>query len=114
MRVTKKGYFAAAHHLPGYMGKCARNHGHTWLYEVTVTADLNTNTGMVLDFHDLKATMEQFDHSDLNDFLEMPTCENIAKYLVDSIVTTFTQVAFVGLTLWESPDSSIYTEFTKA
>lgn len=82
--VTKQFRFEAAHHIPNHPGKCKRLHGHSYMVEVTVIGDTNEETGMVIDFDDLKAAVgpviEQYDHRNLNDiFLPLTTAENIAR-----------------------------------
>jgi len=91
--ISVRTSFSAAHHLRGYEGACERAHGHNWLVEVFVEGEELNETGMVLDFRKLRASLssviEKLDHSDLND-LEIfktvnPTSENIAKYIFDSM-----------------------------
>ena len=85
--------FEAAHHLPGYPGKCARPHGHGYRLEVTVSGPVRED-GLVMDFYDLKRIVEervisQLDHRDLNGleaFAEVnPTAENIARYVYEQL-----------------------------
>ena len=81
MDLYLKRKFDAAHFLPGYEGKCANMHGHTWVVEVWVSGKVDPVTGMVCDFGDLKAPIDALDHTLLNDTLENPTAENLAKHL---------------------------------
>jgi 6-pyruvoyltetrahydropterin/6-carboxytetrahydropterin synthase len=81
--------FEAAHRLPNVPEghKCARLHGHSFLVRVSVTGDVDSDTGWVLDFDDLKQAFEpiktQLDHYYLNDIdgLENPTSENLARWI---------------------------------
>ena len=41
--------FDAAHSLPGYQGKCANLHGHTYMVEVVIEGAIGEN-GFVMDF----------------------------------------------------------------
>jgi 6-pyruvoyltetrahydropterin/6-carboxytetrahydropterin synthase len=50
---TRRFTFDAAHRVMGHEGKCRHLHGHTYVAEVTVTADIN-DLGMVVDFAVLK------------------------------------------------------------
>ena len=44
---------------------------------------------MVYDFTHLKSLIhKKLDHKNLNDFIEQPTVENIAKYICDSLGET--------------------------
>lgn len=68
MKVTKEITFDVAHMLSYYEGKCANLHGHTYKLQVTVEADVDDITHMVLDFNILKqvlneSVMDVFDHA---------------------------------------------------
>ena len=68
MLLTKKFTFEMAHALPGYEGKCANLHGHSYHLEVTVEGSGCDEDGMVLDFHKIKELVQQaiitpFDHA---------------------------------------------------
>ena len=104
--------FAAAHNLRGYNGKCEELHGHNWKVEVIVRATSLDDTGLAIDFHDLKAAtkeiLEALDHSYLNDLpafrVNNPSSELIAKYIYEELSE---RVARDGLwvhkvTAWES------------
>ncbi|MDQ1262075.1 MAG: 6-pyruvoyltetrahydropterin/6-carboxytetrahydropterin synthase, partial [Euryarchaeota archaeon] len=45
--------FDAAHSLPGYQGKCANLHGHTYQVEIVVVGNVGDD-GFVMDFYQLK------------------------------------------------------------
>ena len=87
--VYVKTHFSAAHALRGYLGDCARTHGHNWIIEVYVKCKALDSIGIGVDFRDIKTAVKEvlsgLDHFDLNDlpaFEEVnPTSENIAKYL---------------------------------
>lgn len=95
--------FDAAHYLPGYNGKCANMHGHTWHVEVEVCGDVDEKTGMVMDLAILKrevnTIIDKFDHQVLNDLdylqaysfniAEHPTCENLAQFIHDQLVARY-------------------------
>jgi 6-pyruvoyltetrahydropterin/6-carboxytetrahydropterin synthase len=50
--------FDAAHRLPGYPGKCAAPHGHSFRAEVFVAARDLDASGFVIDFRDLKGRLK--------------------------------------------------------
>lgn len=85
--------FEAAHRLPGVPEghKCARLHGHSFRVEVWVRGEVNSVTGWVMDFAEVKAicrpVIERLDHYYLNDIpgLENPTSENLARWMWDRI-----------------------------
>lgn len=85
--VEKRLEISASHKLNlDYESKCENLHGHNWIIRICLhTNELNEN-GMVEDFTWIKRTiMEKFDHKNLNDFIEQPTAENIAKYICSMI-----------------------------
>ncbi|MDD4093038.1 MAG: 6-carboxytetrahydropterin synthase QueD [Methanothrix sp.] len=98
--------FDAAHLLPGYQGKCARLHGHTYQVEIVVEGEVGKD-GFVMDFYQLKRiiaeAMQELDHSYLNDILPNPTAETIARWISDHLAQDLdgTAVRLVSLKLWE-------------
>ena len=67
-QITKEVLTETAHRLLNHPGKCRYLHGHTYKWQVTVTADKLDHLGMVTDFGVLKSFManiieESFDHS---------------------------------------------------
>ena len=96
--VTRRATFAAAHVLsrPEWdeerndqvFGRCARDHGHNYVIEVTVSGEVNSETGMVANLKDIdgvirRELIEALDHRHLNrdvEFLRgvIPTAENVA------------------------------------
>jgi 6-pyruvoyltetrahydropterin/6-carboxytetrahydropterin synthase len=83
MKVGVIEHFDSMHLLPGHP-KCGVPHGHTYRAEVSVEGPVKD--GMVIDFGLLKKTLREtlkdYDHADLNRFLEFPSCENIAADLL--------------------------------
>ncbi len=110
MKVIKKFTFDAAHFLPQYVGKCKQLHGHTYHLEVIVDGILNPDTGMVIDFSQLKhivvsKALDYLDHRLLNDVIENPTAENIVLWIRDRIIKDIEGT--ITLRLWETPDSYV-------
>lgn len=90
--ITKRFSFCYAHSLPGYIGKCARVHGHNSKVEVEVSGSAieNNYSSMVMDFGRLKQIVNEVlamvDHYYLNDLVifpnfDPPTAENIVQWL---------------------------------
>ena len=75
-------YMDCAHFLPGHP-KCGSIHGHT--YKVELVIEGKNDTGMIMDFADLRQCLrkaiEPYDHRSLNDFLAYPSVENICELL---------------------------------
>lgn len=56
--VTKEMRTETAHRLMNYAGKCAHLHGHSYLWRVTASAEVDERA-IAVDFKDLKKAMEQ-------------------------------------------------------
>lgn len=97
------------HRLPEHFGKCKNIHGHSYLMIVEIEGDV-LESGMVMDYYDLKKTVnpfvEELDHaflvykddSQIVEFLEkmnlkkvvvdfQSTVENICKYFLNKITS---------------------------
>jgi len=66
-RITKVSHIEYAHRILNHPGKCKRLHGHSGKVELTLSGQVQEETGMVLDFEVLstffKAKVEKFfDH----------------------------------------------------
>lgn len=108
-RVTRSFTFEAAHRLPWHPGRCRDLHGHSYRLEVTVEGPVG-ETGMVLDFDDLKAVVQRevvgrYDHTYLNDLLDNPTAELLAGEAWKRLEAAGLRLA--RLRLWETPTSSV-------
>ncbi len=105
-------YFAAAHNLRGYKGQCEALHGHNWKVEVVVRADRLDDTGLALDFHELKEAtrkvLAELDHAYLNDLPAFqranPSSERIAEYILKEVARRIDRegVRVHRVTAWES------------
>ena len=104
--------FAAAHKLRGYAGDCERLHGHNWRVQVRVGSNQLDESGMVMDFRELKGAIEEvvrrLDHRYLNDDLEEfrrlnPTTENVARWIFVEISGRLPpKVGMRSVKVWES------------
>jgi len=114
--ICKKFHFDAAHRLPNYEGQCANLHGHRWEVEVEIAGEIDSKTGMIVDFGILKSMvketfLDEFDHSYLNNHSLNPTVENLLRLIVAYLRTTIgigEMVPFLRLVrvrLYESPDA---------
>ena len=86
MKLRRRFDFEAAHHLPKHPGKCRRPHGHSYRLVVTVERPLDPDTGMVMDFSDLKKIVSEqvvsrLDHRDINQLIDNPTAELMAVWI---------------------------------
>jgi 6-pyruvoyltetrahydropterin/6-carboxytetrahydropterin synthase len=92
--ITRIYEFSAAHILHEHPDKCRRLHGHNYKVEITIDEniwfeELDTRVNKILTY---------FDHSYLNDILETPTVEEIAKWI-------FTHGHFLKVKVWENDRS---------
>jgi 6-pyruvoyltetrahydropterin/6-carboxytetrahydropterin synthase len=103
--LTRRVTFAAAHRYRranwsdernvATFGLCAREnfHGHSYVCDITVTGDINPETGFVIDLSLLDRVIaaevrERFDHRNINldvpEFADgklIPTGEELARYI---------------------------------
>ncbi|MEN6414673.1 MAG: 6-carboxytetrahydropterin synthase QueD [Veillonellales bacterium] len=121
VRAKKIFTFDAAHSLPGYDGKCANIHGHTYRLEVVVSrpngglAEGGSSDGMVIDFSELSRIVkteiiDQVDHKWLNDvFAFRTTSENMAVHFFQLLARRLqdSDVVVEKVLLWETPTSCI-------
>jgi 6-pyruvoyltetrahydropterin/6-carboxytetrahydropterin synthase len=110
MRLDVEFYFAAAHRLPRYEGPCFRQHGHNYKFFIAVEGDVDPRTGMIADFGVLKQVVQEevlarVDHRNLNDILDNPTAENIARWIWEALATRLPGLAEVRL--FEIPDCCV-------
>ena len=96
-------------------GKCTKTHGHNVVLEVTVSGRIDINTGMVMNFNELKKivnklVVEKFDHQFVNDIEVMkgviPTSENMIRvmwYLIRDELPS--GVKLKKIRLYETDDS---------
>jgi 6-pyruvoyltetrahydropterin/6-carboxytetrahydropterin synthase len=110
MRLDVEFSFAAAHRLPRYEGPCFRMHGHNYRFLVALDGEVDPATGMVADFGVVKQVVQELvlarvDHRTLNDVLENPTAENIARWIWEVLEARLPGLAEVRL--YEIPDCCV-------
>lgn len=123
--VSRKAHFNAAHrlHRPDWseeknlavFGKCSyRNyHGHNYDLTVSVTGEIDEETGMVMDLKKLKELIvkeveEPFDHKNFNldipEFKDLnPTTENITVVIYNKLRPLIKPEHDLSVTLYETP-----------
>ena len=127
--VSRRAHFNAAHRLyrkdwsdeknDSVFGKCnsPNFHGHNYELVVSVTGEINPDTGYVMDIKDLSdlifAEVEMpFDHKNLNldvpDFAELnPTAENIVVVIWNRLRKRIDTGLALEVTLFETPRNSV-------
>jgi 6-pyruvoyltetrahydropterin/6-carboxytetrahydropterin synthase len=96
--VSVEQSFAAGHALRNYKGACENVHGHNFKIQVTIEGQELDDTGMLVDFLDVKQSMRdviaRLDHRFLNDVppfdVKNPSAENIAEYFYDELTSGLT------------------------
>ena len=125
-KVTKELHFCYGHRLMQYQGKCRVPHGHNGKVVVDLAAETLDGLGMVVDFTDIKRSIQGWIDSTLDHrmllrsddplatwlqemaepcFLmeQNPTAEAIAQLIFEYAAAQGFPVAEVRL--WETPDS---------
>ena len=123
--VSRKAHFNAAHKLyrPDWtnekndevFGKCANKnfHGHNYELIVSLTGEIDKETGYVYDLGKLKVIIKSevedyLDHKnlnlDINDFKNLnPSAENIAVLIYNRLIKYFDDSYKLKITLYETP-----------
>jgi 6-pyruvoyltetrahydropterin/6-carboxytetrahydropterin synthase len=129
IRVIRRYDFSAAHVLarPDWSdvenrrvyGKCANpaGHGHNYRVEVAIEGELDPSTGHVLPPAELDAlvaerVLRELDGRFLNREVavfekRVPTAENIARHIWDSLVRGVAPARLVGIRLVETRNNSV-------
>lgn len=122
--VTRKAHFNAAHRLHNPLWDDVKNrevfglcnlpnyHGHNYDLEITVTGEINVDSGFVIDLKYLKDLIKEnvekrFDHKNLNlDTVEFanlnPTAENIAVVIWNIMRNVLDPKLSLQVTLFET------------
>jgi len=123
--VSRKAHFNAAHRLyrkdwsdeknTQVFGKCNNPnfHGHNYELIASVTGEIDTETGYVIDIKDLKEIIkteveDAFDHKNLNvevpEFQDLnPTAENIVVVIYNKMKAKLPANLTLEITLYETP-----------
>lgn len=103
IEISQEFGFDAAHYLTGGAAENRRLHGHSFYAEVTLRGEPDPATGILRDFGEvdaaLKAIRETLDHRLLNEIegLDVPTLENLARYIYVRARQALPEVARVKL-----------------
>ena len=112
--VSVEQVFAAGHALRNYKGKCENIHGHNWRVRVVIEGERLDDTGLLVDFIDVKDLMgsviARLDHQFLNEVapfdVKNPSAENIAEYFYREMSTglapTPVPVKIREVKIWET------------
>lgn len=122
MIIWKETTFDSCHRLENTeqcnYGKCNNFHGHTYKLQVGVEGYPKPESGMVINFVDLKKVMEELkelvDHKNLNDAMKdveedydaVTTCENMSLSFQRWFQKRF-PLNKIHIRLWETPTSFV-------
>jgi len=115
-RISKDFSFSAAHAIRGHTRGCQNLHGHNYRVRVHLAATELDELGMVLDFADLKAIVQEilapFDHRVINDVPPFDerntTAERLAEYVFEEVAARLSQgeeagrVRAMQVEIWEN------------
>lgn len=127
--ITRKAWFNAAHrlHNPKWsdeknsliFGKCNNfnYHGHNYVLYVSVTGNVDPETGYVMDIGELKYIIQKhiidyLDHRNLNldipEFAKLnPTAENIALFIYEKLKTQINDKFLLAVKLYETENNIV-------
>ena len=105
--------FASAHALRNYKGRCENIHGHNWKVQVVIEGEKLDDTGLLVDFLDVKHLMSEIidgiDHQFLNEIPPFdvinPSAENIAEFFCKKMISGLTSsvpVRVREVRVWET------------
>lgn len=76
-------------------GNCARLHGHSYRLQVTLRGPIDAETGMVVNFREVKAILRReilarLDHQHLNNVVGgLTTAENLCHWIAERLLPEF-------------------------
>jgi 6-pyruvoyltetrahydropterin/6-carboxytetrahydropterin synthase len=114
--IFKDFTFAAAHAIRGHTRGCQNLHGHNYRVRVHLRAARLDELGMVLDFADLKAMMQEilgpFDHRVINEIPPFDerntTAELLSQYVFAEVAQRLAaqeRVTVARVEVWENETS---------
>jgi len=87
----KQFMFESCHRLLNYVGACENLHGHSYFLEVQIKAPINRDTGMAIDYKNMKKIIKKyiidvFDHNFANNFMDCnTTAENMLLFIWEKL-----------------------------
>lgn len=81
--VTRLIHFCYGHRLMDYEGKCKHPHGHNGKIEITMTGPKLDKRGMVMDFEEIKQSVQRWVDSELDHKMLLNKKDPLVKILQD-------------------------------
>lgn len=115
MKLIRRYSFEASHQLGGLPEDhpCTRLHGHGYHFEVRVSSAQLDDRQMIVEYAELDEVvakvLDRYDHRHLNDFLEQPTVEVIARDIYYMLPRSRPVSGWwvLGVRVWETERSSV-------
>jgi len=126
VELSRRVHFCCSHryHNPAWddaknvevFGRCnlPHGHGHNYVLDVSLQGDIDPDTGMVINLTEVDRILKEevtdvLDHKNLNLDIDafkdqIPTTENLAKYIWDKITARLEGVTVTAVRLWEDPE----------
>ena len=109
-RITKEFHFSASHQLKSLPAdhQCARLHGHSYRLLVTLCGPIDPETGMVMNFTEVKRLVRErvvhrLDHQHLNDVVGgLTTAETLLYWIADQLLGPLPTDLLARIELWET------------
>lgn len=117
--ICVEDYFAGAHNLREYQGKCEKLHGHNYRVQVFLRGEKLDKIGLAIDFGVvkkwLKEVLDILDHQYINEILPFdkinPSAENVAQYIfqkMNDLASKNTDGYRVyKITVWETDKNAV-------
>jgi len=117
--ILKRFTFDSAHRLIGLPENhpCGKLHGHTYSVEIEVKGTINSETGWLVDFGEIKRIVKplinHLDHNYLNeiDGLEHTTAEEVAQWFWNRIKPLLPELYRVGINETPSSGCNFFGEY---
>ncbi len=97
MKIAKDFRWEMAHRLQCHKGKCYNLHGHSYRMQVEFEGNINSNTGMVLDYFDVKdivaPLVNRLDHTVIIWNKDTKLIEKISELDSASVIVPFETTA---------------------
>ena len=119
MKIAKDFRWEMAHRLQCHKGKCFNLHGHSYKMQVEFEGNINPNTGMVLDYFDVKdivgPLVEELDHSVIISDKDSILIDKISELNSAHVIVPFETTAenLVGYFLGKIAGEKLPKEITK-
>ena len=97
MKIAKDFRWEMAHRLQCHKGKCFNLHGHSYKMQVEFEGDVDKDTGMVIDYFDVKdivgPLVEELDHTTIISDKDQLLLEKISELNSNHVIVPYETTA---------------------